>query len=243
MLRSSPHFPPFIVPFYLHWPHFLPIFSSPSPFLVTSHPFVICLNDPYLLPPLCHSSFLITVIILLIPPFSGDPQLLFFFLHSLILCSIALVYLSIHPSINLSFYLSIYGYLSAFNNTICLPPILSPNSIFFFTLPVFKLFLFLSTSRSYSTYLPSLLPFDTLSPCPLIQSSLHYVPSPSSFSSLVHSHLHPSFVTSLSFPLNLSQSLCSSGLSDVTENHFSLDFTLFFFFFFIIFLSKNMNHC
>ena len=111
------------------------------------------------------------------------------FLHSLIPCSIVLVYLSfIHPSIYHSIYLSIYGYLSAFNNTICLPPILSPiqSFFFFFALPFSKLFLFLSTSLSNSTYLPSLLPFDTLSPCPLIQSSLHYLPSPSSFSSLVH---------------------------------------------------------
>lgn len=108
MLRSSPHFPPFIVPFYLHWPHFLLIFCSPSPLLVTPHPFVICLNDPYLLPPPCHSSFLITVIIPLIPPSSGDPQLfppLFAFPHSMLYCTCLAI---IHPSINLSFYLFIY---------------------------------------------------------------------------------------------------------------------------------------
>lgn len=127
--------------------------------------------------------------------------LLFAFPHSLLCCSC----LFIHPSIYHSIYLSIYGYLSAFNNTICLPPILSPNSVVFFRSPCL---LFLSTSLSNSTYLPSLLPFDTLSPCPLIQSSLHYVPSTSSFSSLVHSlYVSPPISTHLLLLLCLSLSI------------------------------------
>lgn len=152
----------------------------------------------------CHSSFLIAVIIPLIPPFSGDPQLFLFFLHSLILCSVALVYLSIHQSIILSIYLYMDIYLPSITPFVSLPSCPQIQSVFFRS----PCLLFLSTSLSNSTYLPSLLPFDTLSPCPLIQSSLHYVPSPSSFSSLVHSlYVSPPISTHLLLLLCLSLSI------------------------------------
>lgn len=87
----------------------------------------------------CHSSFLIAVIIPLIPPFSGDPQLFLFFLHSLILCSVALVYLSIHQSIILSIYLYMDIYLPSITPFVSLPSCPQIQS-FFFALPVFSFY-------------------------------------------------------------------------------------------------------
>lgn len=186
-LWYSPHFPPLIFPFYLYWPHFLLIFCLTSPLLVIPHPFVW--SEPVLFPPSVAYLFFLRFLSSLHP------------LVALIFSSSYCVPLFSAPLSNicLSVYLSI---------TL---PLCPQNSITFslplsFLLPALPYSLFLSNS----TYLPSLLPFDTLSPCPLIQSSLLYPPFPTflppSFNRCTD--LYPSFITSLSFPLNLCPSFC-----------------------------------
>lgn len=184
-LWSSPHFPPLIFLFYLHWPHFLLIFCSPSPLLVIPHPFVW--SDLYLLPPSVNPFFLL--ILPFIPSSSSDPHLFLLLLRSPILCIPTSIYTSLYPSTDI--------YMPLIIPFDTLPSSPQIQSLFSLSLPALPysllLSLFLSTSLPNSTYLPSLLPFDTLSPCPLIQSSLFYPSSPP---------------ISPSFPLNLSPSVC-----------------------------------
>lgn len=104
----------------------------------------------FLLVPFVPSSSLIFSASFRLPPFNV----------SLSMCICPLIHLSSCPSIN---FFAIY--LPSIMQFDALHLVLKFNRSFALSS------LFLSTSLSNSTYLPSLLPFDTLSPCPLIQSS------------------------------------------------------------------------
>lgn len=227
----------------------------PSPFSLFCHPPSHHLTSPWIFPSFSSSSPL--SILPPLTPFSSHlllPSLLVwsFLIHLSEVtpnCSLPLSLLcSHHPSILWwpSSFPPPFAFSHYLFHYLCLPIHLSPSiylSIIYlwvfislFALPFISTsrssllspVISLSTSLSNSTYLPSLLPFDTASPCPLIQSSLLYFPAPPSLLSLVQS-LPPSLPSLfLSLSIYLHQSLFSD-VSDClsNESYFSYDLTLF----------------
>lgn len=249
-----PFDPPFIfLPSSFHFTSTDPIFSSSlvHPHSSFGHFLSICLKWPLFTPSLCHSSFLLSVPF--IPSSSGHPCFTLLFLvypHSLLHYLCLSIHLSIYPSICLC----ICGYLSAFNNTIWHPSILSSNSIVL----SLSLLSFLPALPTLSCYLSFYIPLYLIVLfCPYFYHStaFHLVlwfnlpssisPPPPFFPSWFNhcTHPYPSLITPLWFPFNLPHSACSFGHSDWLSNEAEIFFLPDWNSFIHKLLIKEMGHC